>query len=107
MWSYRESPLIDGDKLICTPGGQDATLVALDKATGKTVWKSAVPGSRGPAYASVIAIDAAGQRQYVQITQGTLVGVGPRTGTGSTAPRRSTTTATCSPPRLTARAAGW
>jgi outer membrane protein assembly factor BamB len=75
MWSYRESPLIDGDKLICTPGGQDATLVALDKATGKTVWKSAVPGSRGPAYASVIAIDAAGQRQYVQITQGTLVGV--------------------------------
>jgi outer membrane protein assembly factor BamB len=74
-WSYRESPLIDGDKLICTPGGKDATIVALDKATGKTVWKSAVPGSRGAAYASPIAIDAAGQRQYVQITQGTLVGV--------------------------------
>jgi outer membrane protein assembly factor BamB len=74
-WSYRESPLIDGDKLICTPGSADATIVALDKATSKTVWKSAVPGSRGAAYASVIAIDAAGQRQYVQITQGTLVGV--------------------------------
>ena len=75
MWSYRESPLIDGDKLICTPGGRDATLVALDKATGTTVWKSDVPGSRGPAYSSVIAIDAAGQHQYVQIAQGTLVGV--------------------------------
>jgi outer membrane protein assembly factor BamB len=74
-WSYRESPLVNGDKLICTPGGTDATIVALDKATGKTVWKSDVPGSRGAAYASVIAIDAAGQRQYVQITQGTLVGV--------------------------------
>ena len=42
MWSYRESPLVDGDKLVCTPGGPDATIVALDKATGKTVWKSEV-----------------------------------------------------------------
>jgi outer membrane protein assembly factor BamB len=75
MWSYRESPLVDGDKLICTPGGADAALVALDKANGKMVWKSKVPGSRGAAYSSVIAIDAAGQRQYVQLTQGTLVGV--------------------------------
>jgi outer membrane protein assembly factor BamB len=49
--------------------------VALDKATGKTIWKSTVPGSRGPAYSSAIAIDAAGQHQYVQLTQGTLVGV--------------------------------
>ncbi len=95
-WSYRESPLVDGDKLICTPGGADATIVALDKLTGKTVWKSKVPGAggaggaggpgrpgrpggfgggSGAAYASAIAIDAAGQRQYVQITAGTLVGV--------------------------------
>lgn len=53
MWSYRESPLIDGDKVICTPGGEDATLVALDKLTGKTIWKGQVPsssdvGSAGP-----------------------------------------------------------
>jgi outer membrane protein assembly factor BamB len=74
-WSYRESPLVDGDKLICTPGGPNATIVALDKATGKTVWKSAMPAARGAAYASAIAIDAAGQRQYVQITAGALVGV--------------------------------
>ena len=44
-WSYRESPLIDGDKLICTPGAQDAMLVALDKLTGKTIWKSVLPAS--------------------------------------------------------------
>src|SRR5205823_4059061 len=56
IWSYRESPLVDGDKLICTPGGPDATLVALDKLTGKTIWKSPVPGNPGPAYASAIAI---------------------------------------------------
>src|SRR5436309_408306 len=44
-WSYRESPLIDGDKLICTPGSGSAMLVALDKLTGQTVWKTQMPGS--------------------------------------------------------------
>ncbi len=47
-WSYRESPLIDGDKVICTPGGAEATLAALDKLTGKTIWKGQMPsGSDG------------------------------------------------------------
>jgi outer membrane protein assembly factor BamB len=74
-WSYRESPLVDGEKLICTPGGPDATMVALDKMTGKTIWKSAVPGNPTAAYASVIAIDLQGQREYVQLTRSALIGV--------------------------------
>ena len=74
-WSYRESPLVDGDRVICTPGGKDATLVALNKLTGKTIWKSQVPGNPGAAYASTIAIDFDGQPEYVQLTQNTLVGV--------------------------------
>ncbi|MGA2656496.1 MAG: PQQ-binding-like beta-propeller repeat protein, partial [Verrucomicrobiota bacterium] len=47
MWSYRESPLVDGDKVIVTPGSQDAMLVALDKVTGKTIWKSEMPAGSG------------------------------------------------------------
>ena len=47
MWNYRESPLVDGDKLICTPGSDDAMLVALDKLTGKTTWQSKVPAASG------------------------------------------------------------
>jgi outer membrane protein assembly factor BamB len=43
-WSYRESPLIDGDKLICTPGNDGAMLVALDKLTGDPIWKTKMPG---------------------------------------------------------------
>lgn len=74
-WSYRESPLVDGDKVIVTPGGEDATLVALDKLTGKTIWKSQVPGNPKAAYASAIAFDFQGQRQYVQLTQRALLGV--------------------------------
>jgi outer membrane protein assembly factor BamB len=47
MWSYRESPLVDGDKVICTPGGEEATMVALNKFTGETIWKSVVPDRAG------------------------------------------------------------
>lgn len=47
MWNFRESPLIDGDKVICTPGGEKATIVALNKLTGETLWQSAVPEKSG------------------------------------------------------------
>ncbi|NLH16537.1 MAG: PQQ-binding-like beta-propeller repeat protein [Phycisphaerae bacterium] len=43
MWSFRESPLVDGDKVIVTPGGTDAMLVALNKLTSETIWKSKMP----------------------------------------------------------------
>jgi outer membrane protein assembly factor BamB len=50
MWSFRESPLVDGDKVICTPGGEETTMVALNKLTGEAIWKSQVPDrvSGGP-----------------------------------------------------------
>jgi len=85
VWGCSESPLIDGEKLICTPGAEDGALMALDKHTGKLLWKTHVPegptgnrgflGKSGAAYASLIAIDFEGQRQYVQLASTTLVGV--------------------------------
>jgi outer membrane protein assembly factor BamB len=51
MWSFRESPLVDGDKVICTPGGEESTIVALNKLNGETIWKGFAPdraGSGGP-----------------------------------------------------------
>ncbi len=47
MWSYRESPLVDGEKVICTPGGEQTTMVALNKRNGETIWKSFVPERAG------------------------------------------------------------
>jgi outer membrane protein assembly factor BamB/Ca2+-binding EF-hand superfamily protein len=47
MWSFRESPLVDGDEVICTPGGRETTMVALNKLTGETIWKSYVPERAG------------------------------------------------------------
>ena len=74
-WGYCESPLVDGDKLIVTPGGRKATLVALDKKTGDTVWKAQVPEGDGAQYSSAIVADLDGQRQYVQFLSGGVVGV--------------------------------
>jgi outer membrane protein assembly factor BamB len=84
-WRYCESPLIDGDRLICTPGGKDATMVALDKKTGDVQWKCAIPKGPGGGYgySSIMVSEAAGVRQYVQMLgAGTgCVGVAARDGT--------------------------
>jgi outer membrane protein assembly factor BamB len=79
-WAYTESVLIDGDALICTPGGKTATLAALKKETGDVIWKSEVPGGDIADYASIMIVEAAGRKQYVQYMRKALVGVDAKTG---------------------------
>jgi outer membrane protein assembly factor BamB len=79
-WAYSESPLIDGDVLVCTPGGEGATLVALNKTTGEIIWKSDVPAGDMAAYSSVIAVEAGGVKQYVQLLEKGVVGVDAKAG---------------------------
>ncbi len=79
-WAYAESPLVDGNQVIVTPGGAEATLIALNKMTGAPVWKSAVPGGDVAGYASAIAFDSGGVRQVAQFLSKGLVGVDARTG---------------------------
>jgi outer membrane protein assembly factor BamB len=79
-WAYAESPLVDGDAVVCTPGGKEATLLALDKKTGHVRWKSAIPGNEQAAYASIIIVEAGGIKQYVQFLGKGVVGVDARTG---------------------------
>jgi outer membrane protein assembly factor BamB len=74
-WGYSESVLVDGDKVICTPGGDDAALVALNKDTGELLWKAAVPQCGGAAYASVVRAEVGGIAQYIQWLGTCLVGV--------------------------------
>ncbi len=84
-WKYAESPLVDGDRVVVTPGAADAALVALDKMTGKEVWRSKVPalgekGADGAAYSSVVVSRGAGVRQYVQLMGRGVVGIEADTG---------------------------
>lgn len=85
MWKFAESPLVDGDRVIVTPDGPAAAMVALDKKTGKEVWRSAAAalgggGKDGAAYSSIVVSEAAGVRQYVQLIGRGVIGVDAKTG---------------------------
>lgn len=79
-WAYAESPLVDGEVLVVTPGGTQATMVALNKKTGAVIWKSVIAEGEHAAYASAIVIQAAGRKQYVQFLSKAIVGVDAKTG---------------------------
>lgn len=74
MWGLAESPLIVGDKVICTPGGEDVSMVALDRKTGEVVWKCVGAGNK-PGYASPILIEYQGLKQIVTAMSESIVGV--------------------------------
>ncbi len=79
-WGYSESPLVDGAHVICTPGGSEATMVALKKRTGDVVWKARVPGGDAAGYASAVVAEVGGVRQYVQLLERGIVGVAAKDG---------------------------
>jgi outer membrane protein assembly factor BamB len=74
-WGISESVLIDDDRLICTPGGRQATMVALNKLTGRPIWRSAIPGNPSAAYSSPIIMTVGNVRQYVNFVHTAVVGV--------------------------------
>jgi outer membrane protein assembly factor BamB len=73
-WLLSESPLVDGNLVIVTPGGRGAGMVALDKMSGKTVWQSKEL-SDGAGYASPIVADVGGVRTIMTFTADAGVGV--------------------------------
>jgi len=75
-WGFSAAPLVDGDRILCTPGGAKGTVAALDKKTGALVWQS--KDLTDPAsYSAVVAAELAGKRQYVVLTGATLAGLDP------------------------------
>lgn len=86
-WGYSESPLVDGDRLIVTPGSTKAIIAALKKRTGETIWTSSLPagvgnrGKDGAAYSSIVISHACGVKQYVQLTGRGVVSVAAEDGT--------------------------
>jgi outer membrane protein assembly factor BamB len=79
-WKWSESPLVDGDRLVVTPGGSDSLLVCLEKATGKEIWRTkagpmGAKGLDGAGYSSIVISNGAGVKQYVQMMGRGVVGV--------------------------------
>ncbi len=80
-WNFTESPLIDGDLLIVTPGGSQAPMVALAKKTGNVIWKGAIPqGGDTAGYASPVIANFGGTKQYVTLMANGLVSFAAKDG---------------------------
>ncbi len=73
-WGWSESPLVDGDQVVCTPGGKQGAVAALAKATGKVLWRS-VDLKDQAAYASLVPAEIGGKRQYVVLTGDSVAGI--------------------------------
>ena len=78
-WGYTESVLVDQGRVICTPGGSDGALAALDTKSGEVLWRSK-EFTDGAQYSSPIMIESQGKRQYVQLVMKNLVGIEATTG---------------------------
>lgn len=79
-WQFAESPLVDGDRVIITPGTRRAAMVALDRTTGRELWRTAMPalgtnGLEGPDYSSVVISHGGGVKQYVRLMGRGVIGV--------------------------------
>lgn len=76
-WGFSESPLVDGDRVLCTPGGDDAMIVALNKQTGEEIWRSKLTGEGrgGAGYSSIIIGEGAGVKQYITLVGRGVIGV--------------------------------
>jgi outer membrane protein assembly factor BamB len=97
-WHISESPLVDGNNLIVTPGGNEASIVALNKMTGKTVWTSKEL-SDPAGYSSCIVADVQGVKTIIGFTA--RAGVGLRASDGKLLWRNASAanrTANCATP---------
>lgn len=83
-WGFTESPLVDGDKVVCIPGSASAAVVALNKDTGKEIWKTEFPGGigGGNGYSSAVKMTLDGIPMYLALLgdRSGLVGVHADTG---------------------------
>jgi len=78
-WGYAESVLIDGEKLLCTPGGPQGTIAAIDKESHEVIWQTKELTDFAH-YSSIVRGDIHGKPQYVQLLEKRLVGLSPTDG---------------------------
>lgn len=78
-WKYSESPLVDGNQVICTPGGDKGTLLSLDRSTGEQLWRTS-EWTDTAGYSSVIIASINETRQYIQLTGQSIAGIDPEFG---------------------------
>jgi outer membrane protein assembly factor BamB len=79
QFGFAESVLVDGGRAICTPGGPDASLVALDRDTGATLWQTTGLG-QATGYCSARTVRDGNRRLILTMLAGGVVAVDPGAG---------------------------
>jgi len=78
-WGMAENVLVEGNKVLCTPGGPRGRVVALEKTTGRPVWVNTTI-TDDQAYCSPVVVTHGGRRQLIILMKKTVVGVDVETG---------------------------
>jgi outer membrane protein assembly factor BamB len=78
-WGLAESLLVDGERLVCCPGGANASMVALDKQTGEPVWIAKSTGDLA-GYATATVAEYRGMRIILTMNAKALIGVNAHNG---------------------------
>ena len=79
IWALAENVIVDGNKILCMPGGPKGRVVALDKRTGETIWVN-TEIEHTAAYCSPVVVTHRGVRQLITMTQKSVLGVEVETG---------------------------
>lgn len=79
QFGFSESVLLDGEKLICVPGGAENNVLALNRFTGETIWSCKGEGEIAT-YNSPILINHNGLKLVIAMTSGSILGIDAETG---------------------------
>jgi len=79
-WKFCESPLVDGDKVLCSSGNSNSIMIAFNKKTGDLIWKCSMPdlgenGKEDAGYSSIIISNGGGVKQYLKMVGKGLISV--------------------------------
>ena len=79
-WKFSESPLVDGDKVLCSSGNNNSIMIAFDKKNGDLIWKCSMPdigenGKEDAGYSSIIINNGGGVKQYLRMVGKGLISV--------------------------------
>lgn len=78
LYGFASPPLVDGDRLITVAGGQGHAVVALDRHTGRELWKAA--SASEPGYCAPLIRTLGGQRQLIVWLADAMMGLDPASG---------------------------
>jgi outer membrane protein assembly factor BamB len=78
-WGYTESPVVEGDQVVCCPGGDQGCIAAFNRKNGDLLWRTKDFKDKC-SYSSLLPAEIGGVHQYVYLSAEHVVGVDAKEG---------------------------